>query len=72
MYFLCNVHKKNVYVRAIVVFHADLWVGRHYKANTVATFRSYFANTLKNSVATWSKHSQPFFFFFKSSLVNTV
>jgi hypothetical protein len=70
MYVLCNVHKKNVYEGAIVVFHSDLWVGRHDNANTVATFHSYFANTLQNSVATWSKLSQPFFF--NSSLVKTV
>jgi len=44
-------------------------MGRHDKANTVATFHSYFANTLQNSVATWTKHSQPLF---NSSLVNTM
>lgn len=47
--------------RSSCVFRADCWVGRHDKANTVAAFYSYFANTLQNSVATWSKHSQPFF-----------
>jgi hypothetical protein len=51
MYFLFGVHKKNAYVGEIVQT-AHRWMGKHDKANAVVTFHSYFANTLKNSVAT--------------------